>query len=185
LVRLRETVRHIRDAVSAQQTFAGRSDFRQEVDLPALVEECLQLNRELLRASEVQVVVELPQLPELQLNKSKMSQVLANLIRNAIQSMQGQPSERRLTITARCVNDDGIEIEITDTGLGFGEDVRSKLFMHGFTTKPEGNGFGLHYCANAIHEAGGHITAQSPGPGQGATFRIQLPQVMPMPAATT
>jgi signal transduction histidine kinase len=186
VVRLREIVRHIRDAIAAQQTFAGRSDFRQEVELPALVDEILQLNQELLRTSEVQAVVELPSLPELQLNKSKMTQVLVNLVRNAIQSMQGQPSDsRRLTIAARCVEEDGIEIEVRDTGVGFGDDVRPKLFTHGFTTKPEGNGFGLHYCANAIREAGGLITAQSAGPGQGATFRIRLPHVMPAVAAST
>jgi signal transduction histidine kinase len=186
VVRLRETVRHIRDAIAAQQTFAGRSDFRQEVELPTLVNEVLQMNQELLRSSEVQVAINLPPLPELQLNKSKMTQVLVNLVRNAAQAMQEQPSDcRRLTITARSVEEEGLEIEITDTGMGFGEDVRAKLFSHGYTTKPEGNGFGLHYCANAVRETGGHISAQSAGPGQGATFRIRLPHVMPAAMATT
>ena len=178
--RLRETIRHIRDAIATQQTFAGRSNFQQEVDLRELIDEVLQLNQELVRSAEVQVVVNLPPLPELQLNKSKMTQVLVNLIRNAIQSMEDQPSDaRQLTIAAQCVDEDGIEIEITDTGKGFGEEVRTKLFTHGFTTKSDGNGFGLHYCANAIREACGHVTAQSLGVGQGATFRIRLPHVMP------
>lgn len=184
VLRLRETVRHIRDAISTQQTFAGRSDFRQDVELKSLIDEILQMNHELIRSSEAQVVVDLPALPELQLNKSKMTQVLVNLIRNAIQSMHGQPSDcRRLTISARCAEDDGIVLEICDTGMGFTPDVEAKLFTHGFTTKPEGNGFGLHYCANAIRESGGHVTAQSAGAGQGATFRIQIPRVMP--ATTT
>jgi len=186
LVRLRETVRHIRAAIAEQQTFAGRSDFRQEVDMSALLDEVLRLNEEPLRAAEVQVAIEMPPLPELQLNKSKMSQVLVNLVRNAVQSMQGQSSDaRRLTIAVRAVEDGGVEIEVRDTGVGFDDDVRSKLFTHGFTTKPEGNGFGLHYCANAVREAGGYITAQSPGPGQGATFRIGLPHVIPAPLATS
>ena len=180
VLRLRETVRHIRDAISAQQTFAGRSDFRQDVELQPLLNEILKMNQELIRTSEVQVVVDLPALPELQLNKSKMTQVLVNLVRNAIQSMQDQPSDcRRLIISARCAEDDGIVIEICDTGMGFTPEVQAKLFTHGFTTKTDGNGFGLHHCANAIREAGGHVTAQSAGTGQGATFRIQLPHVMP------
>ena len=180
VLRLRETVRHIRDAISAQQTFAGRSDFRQDVELQPLLNEILKMNQELIRTSEVQVVVDLPALPELQLNKSKMTQVLVNLVRNAIQSMQDQPSDcRRLIISARCAEDDGIVIEICDTGMGFTPEVQAKLFTHGFTTKTDGNGFGLHYCANAIREAGGHVSAQSAGVGQGATFRIQLPHVMP------
>ncbi len=180
VVRLRETVRHIRDAIAAQQTFAGRSNFTQEVELPALIDEVLQMNQELLRSTEVDVVIELPPLPELQLNKSKMIQVLVNLVRNAIQAMQGQPSDaRRLTLSARIVEEDGLEIEVTDTGMGFEDDVLANLFTHGFTTKVDGNGFGLHYCANAIRESGGHITAQSAGSGQGATFRIRLHQVIP------
>ena len=178
VTRLRDTVRHIREAIATQQTFAGRSDFRQEVELPDLIDEILQMNQELIRTHEVKVVVDLPPLPELQLNKSKMTQVLVNLVRNAVQAMQGQPTDHRcLTITACCVEDNGIEIEVSDTGSGFGDEVREKLFTHGVTTKAEGNGFGLHYCANAIREADGHMTAQSAGAGLGATFRIRLPRV--------
>ncbi len=177
--RMRDTIRHICDAIATQQIFAGRSNFLQEVNLEVLIEEILLMNEALIRSSEVQVVVDLPPLPELQLNKSKMTQILVNLVRNAIQSMQSQPADaRRMTIAAKCVEEDGIEIAVTDTGTGFGEEVRTMLFTHGFTTKIEGNGFGLHFCANAIREAGGHITAQSSGVGQGASFRIRLPQVM-------
>lgn len=180
VARLRETVRHIRDAIAVQQNYAGRSNYRQDVSLDLLIQGALQINEELIRANEVQVSVEMPTLPELQLNKSKMTQVLVNLVRNAVQAMSQVPSDdRRLTIKARSVIDSGIEIEITDTGMGFNEATRAKLFTHGFTTKPEGNGFGLHYCANAIHEAEGHIAALSEGPGKGATFRIRLPHVMP------
>jgi two-component system NtrC family sensor kinase len=179
IVRLREIVRHIRDAISAQQVFAGRSDFRQDVDLPKLVDEALQINRDLIRITGTQISLEIEPLPELLLNKSKMIQILVNLVRNALQAMQEMPSDhRRLTIAARRAEEDGIEIELVDTGTGFGEDVRGRLFTHGFTTKPEGHGFGLHFCANAIRDAGGHITAQSAGTGQGATFRIRMPNVI-------
>ncbi|MDA1178948.1 MAG: ATP-binding protein, partial [Planctomycetota bacterium] len=180
VLRLRETIRHIRDAIAVQQTFAGRSNLRQEVDLRELVNEILLMNQEFLRSAEVQVDVNLPPLPELQLNKSKMTQVLVNLVRNAVQAMDQQTSDRRrLTIYACCVEDDGIEIEVSDTGMGFSQEVGDRLFTHGFTTKPEGNGFGLHYCANAIRESGGNISAHSDGVGHGASFRILLPHVVP------
>lgn len=180
VTRLRETIRHIRDAIAAQQTFAGRSDFRQDVELAGLIETVMGMNQELVRSTETKVTIDLPPLPELQLNKSKMTQVLVNLVRNAIQAMQDVPSDRRhLKIVASCVEDSGIEIEIADTGTGFSDELKSRLFTHGFTTKPEGNGFGLHYCANAIRESGGNVSAHSGGPGQGASFRIRLPRVMP------
>jgi signal transduction histidine kinase len=146
----------------------------------------LILNHEQLVAYQIDVEVDLPTLPDLLLNRSKMIQVLVNLVRNAIQAMHDQPpGVRRLTVSARTVGASGIEIEIRDTGCGFDDKVRAKLFTHGFTTKSEGNGFGLHYCANAVKAAGGQITAESPGPGQGAAFRVRLPQVMPMAVATT
>ncbi len=183
--RLRETIRHIRDAISAQQSYAGRSNFKQEVELSSLVDEALQMNQEFIRTSETKVTIDLPPLPELLLNKSKMIQVLVNLIRNAIQSMQATSSDSRiLKISAQSVDESGIEIEISDTGNGFSEEVRSQLFTHGFTTRLDGNGFGLHYCANAIRESGGAISAQSHGLGLGATFRIRLPNVIPQLVAS-
>lgn len=179
VIRLNTTVGHIRDVIDAQQHFAGQSEFRQEVELSALVDDALLLNRELLDSHRIEVKVDLPPLPKLLMNKSKMTQVLVNLVRNAVQAMQSRDSgERRLTISARTVEGDGIEIEVHDTGCGFDEGVRMKLFTHGFTTTSNGNGLGLHYCANAIQGAGGTVTAESPGPGLGATFRVRLFQAL-------
>jgi two-component system NtrC family sensor kinase len=184
--RLFETVRHIRDVIAAQQSYTGQSEFRQEVALASMVDEVLLLNHEQLLASRIEVEVDLPPLPELRLNKSKTTQVLVNLVRNAIQAMQNENGRPRvLTISAHLIDETGIEIEVADTGHGFDEDVRRKLFAHGFTTKPNGNGFGLHYCANAVQGSGGHITAESPGPGLGATFRVRLFDVVSLSQIVT
>jgi two-component system, NtrC family, sensor kinase len=51
----------------------------------------------------------------------------------------------------------------------------TKIFNHGFTTKKDGHGFGLHSGANAAKEMGGRLTASSDGPGKGATFTLELP----------
>ncbi len=179
LDRLRETIRHIRDAITSQQTFARSSDFRQEVELAGLVAEALLLNKDLIHLAEVTVELQIPPLPELHLNKGRLNQVLVNLIRNAVQSMQSQASDdRRLTISAGLVESTALRLDITDTGGGISAEVLAKLFTHGFTTKPDGNGFGLHYCANVIREAGGSITAESAGVGLGATFHVYLPNVL-------
>ena len=104
-----------------------------------------------------------------------MTQVLVNLVRNAVQSMQMHAADdRRLTISARAIDEDGIEIEIADTGAGFGEEVRSKLFSHGFTTKPEGVGLGLAVVSKIIEEHDGKISVDST-PGEGSVFVIHLP----------
>ncbi len=179
VVRLQETARHIAEIIAAQQSYARRSDFRHEVNLNELIEDVLTINQEMMRAAEIQVAVHVPELPELLLNKSKLSQVLVNLVRNSLQAMQSTPSDqRRLVLKCQLVNDSDLEIEISDSGIGFDQATQNKLFTHGFTTKPTGNGLGLHYCANAVRELGGHIAAHSAGLGQGATFRIRIPNIL-------
>ena len=51
----------------------------------------------------------------------------------------------------------------------------NKIFSYGFTTKPEGHGFGLHHSANAMTSMGGRIEIQSDGLGSGATFLLFFP----------
>jgi len=60
-------------------------------------------------------------------------------------------------------------------GIGIAPDHLTQIFAHGFTTKKEGHGFGLHSAANAAREMGGSITAASEGPGKGAVFTLDLP----------
>ncbi len=53
--------------------------------------------------------------------------------------------------------------------------TRTKIFAHGFTTREEGHGFGLHSAANAAREMGGNLSVASDGPNRGATFTLDLP----------
>jgi two-component system NtrC family sensor kinase len=64
---------------------------------------------------------------------------------------------------------------LTDNGHGIAPDNLTRIFGHGFTTRKDGHGFGLHSGANAAHEMGGSLTAQSGGVGRGATFTLELP----------
>jgi signal transduction histidine kinase len=183
VARLQLTIRHIGDAIASQQKHAGRTDFRQDVDLPSLIHDALQLNQEMLDEAHVEVDVRVPTLPDVQLNRSKMLQILVNLIRNAAQAMRQHSEEsRQLGISAQLFDDGTLELVVSDTGPGFDAVVQAQLFTYGFTTKPEGHGCGLHYCANAVNEVGGSIVAESAGPGLGASFRIRIPQAGPVAA---
>ena len=66
-----------------------------------------------------------------------------------------------------------------DNGIGIPPENLTRIFNHGFTTRKEGHGFGLHSGALAAKEMGGSLTVQSDGPGQGATFTLELPQISP------
>ncbi|MOA69557.1 Sensor protein ZraS [compost metagenome] len=62
-----------------------------------------------------------------------------------------------------------------DDGEGIAAQNLTRIFAHGFTTRKNGHGFGLHSCALAAMEMGGSLTAHSEGPGRGATFTLELP----------
>jgi signal transduction histidine kinase len=68
---------------------------------------------------------------------------------------------------------------VTDNGIGISQENLTRIFSHGFTTKRDGHGFGLHSGAIAAREMGGSLYARSDGPGQGATFVLELPLSAP------
>jgi signal transduction histidine kinase len=76
----------------------------------------------------------------------------------------------------RVADGDGrIKISVMDNGVGIPAENLNRIFSHGFTTKKDGHGFGLHSGALAVREMGGSLAAQSDGPGKGATFTLELP----------
>ena len=62
---------------------------------------------------------------------------------------------------------------ISDTGIGLSD--LTMLFQHGYTTKQDGHGFGLHYCKEAMINMGGDLIAESDGTGKGASFTLSFP----------
>jgi len=68
-----------------------------------------------------------------------------------------------------------VQIYVTDNGVGIAAENLTRVFAFGYTTKKAGHGFGLHSSALAAREMGGSLVAQSDGPGQGATFVLELP----------
>jgi signal transduction histidine kinase len=64
---------------------------------------------------------------------------------------------------------------VRDNGVGIQPNHLAKIFAHGFTTRAEGHGFGLHSSANAASEMGGKLTVASEGFDCGATFTLEIP----------
>jgi signal transduction histidine kinase len=104
-------------------------------------------------------------------------QVLVNLISNAKHALSGpRCARRRLELEVRAADESpGIAIVVRDSGAGILPENLERLFRYGYTTRPDGHGFGLHMSALAARELGGKLFAESGGPGRGATFVLQLP----------
>lgn len=110
------------------------------------------------------------------LDKHKLLQILLNLISNAKYALNEKPpGERRLTLKIDRPREDRIRMQVADSGMGIAPELLTKIFQHGFTTRKEGHGFGLHSCALAAQALGGSLTAHSGGPGRGAVFTLELP----------
>jgi len=105
----------------------------------------------------------------------QIQQVTLNLIRNAVDAMRGISSrKKRLTLTTSIVDGQGVEVCVSDTGIGLSDEVRHKMFDAFFTTKAEGLGMGLAICRTIVEAHEGRIWA-TPNPPHGTAFRFVIP----------
>jgi len=174
---LRKNVDHIKDIVVMQQSYAQVAGVKETVKLVELVEDALRMNVGALGRHEVQVLREFdPGSPlEITVEKHKVLQILINVIRNAKYACDDSGrSDKRLTVRVSS-NAEAVEISVADNGVGIPAENLDRIFNHGFTTRKNGHGFGLHGSALAAQEMGGALRAQSDGLGKGATFTLRLP----------
>jgi two-component system, LuxR family, sensor kinase FixL len=167
-LRAGQIIRRLRDFVSR-----GESERRVE-SLAKLIEEAGALGLAGAREQSVQLRFNVNPLDDLVLvDRVQIQQVLVNLFRNALEAMAQSP-RRELVATNRRVADDMIEVEVSDTGTGFHDDVKLNLFQTFFTTKETGMGVGLSISRSIIEAHGGRMWAENNATG-GATFRFTLP----------
>jgi signal transduction histidine kinase len=114
--------------------------------------------------------------PPLWVDRHRLLQILLNLLSNARHAMQESGrADPCLTIRVEPGGEGRLRISVADNGVGVAPEHLSRLFSHGFTTKKDGHGFGLHTSAVAAEELGGVLSCASAGRGQGATFTLELP----------
>jgi PAS domain S-box-containing protein len=167
-------------AFSRRQVLAARV-----VNLNAIVED---LSRMLQRILGEQIELRLlldPKLGKTRADPVQMQQVIVNLAVNAKDAMAAEGGQ--LTIETRSCDCVGIrpelegpcvELIVRDNGCGMSREVRSRIFEPFYSTKGEGKGTGLGLSTvyGIVRQSGGDIQVES-SPGEGSTFRIQLPLV--------
>ena len=163
---------------------------RTTVDLHALITDTLELLAPVLRVDTITVDLCLQaELPRLWADPHQLQQVLVNLVTNAQQALREVATPRQLTLTTRWHPERArITLEVADSGPGMPPQIQGHIFEPFFTTKPPGvgTGLGLPLCQGIIEGHGGTIDVTST-PGQGTTFRIELPvgtvpRLLPVPA---
>lgn len=174
---LGQHIEHIKEIVAMQQNYAKVSGVYENLPVVPLVEDALRMNAAAFERHGIEVIREFaPDLPVVHVDRHKALQILINLLRNAKYAMDaGDPPHKRLVVRINQSSPERARITVADNGVGIAPENLTKIFNHGFTTKADGHGFGLHSGANAAREMGGSLTAQSEGPGKGAEFNLELP----------
>jgi signal transduction histidine kinase len=173
---LAQKVEHIKSVIAAQQSYARRVTYREELQVERVINDVLAMHGPSLSKHEVQVRTDFHPVPRVLLEKNKLVQVLDNLVKNAIESMRDAgAADAVLSVGIAPAGDDRIRITVRDTGGGIAPEHLKSIFNYGFTTKRDGNGFGLHSSALAMSDIGGTIAVSSDGHGRGATFTIEFP----------
>jgi two-component system sensor kinase FixL len=166
-LRAGQIIRRLREFVAR-----GETERRTE-NLPKLIEEASALA--LVGAGEYDVRVNFqfdPAAGAVFADKIQIQQVLLNLIRNAMEAMQGCP-RRELTISTLAAGDAMVEIRVADTGPGIAEQIGARLFQPFITTKAKGMGIGLSISRTIIEAHGGKLWVE-PNPGGGTLFHVTL-----------
>ncbi|WP_455592960.1 sensor histidine kinase [Bacteroides sp.] len=104
-------------------------------------------------------------------DENQLSQVFLNLLKNAMQALEGQ-SKGEISIIVE--QSKRLLIEISDNGPGISTDIQEQIFIPFFTTKPEGTGIGLSLCKQIIRQHEGHLSIKESRPGK-TVFSIDLP----------
>jgi PAS domain S-box-containing protein len=177
---LTKNIAHIKEIVAVQQDYAKVSGLTESLAATELVEDALEMNDAAFDRHCVEVTREFAEVPLVRVDKHKVLQVLINVIRNAKYAVsESSRRDKRITVRIGANDNRRVTITVSDNGIGIAQENLARIFAHGFTTKKDGHGFGLHSAALAATETGGSLSAHSDGPGQGATFTLELPMDEP------
>ena len=169
-------VEHIKAIVATQQNYATISGLVEKFDLSALVRDVVRMVHTGYERHQISLDLDFEDLPLLSADKHKVFQIMLNLLRNAKEAVkEGYNPQRSILVSIRCQGEDRVRVQVKDSGIGLSPENLTRIFAHGFTTKANGHGFGLHSGALAAREMGGTLSVESKGLGLGATFTLELP----------
>jgi signal transduction histidine kinase len=169
-------VGHIKGIVAMQQTYARCSGVFEKITLDEVMKDVLDITLPGMERHHIHVTIESDVLPPIKTDRHKVLQILLNLTRNAKDAIkESGNTERQIAIRMIRVGAERVAVHVSDTGIGIPPDNLVRIFSHGFTTKKEGHGFGLHSGSLAAKQLGGSLSVKSWGTNAGAVFTLELP----------
>ena len=167
---------HIKQIVSMQQNYSKVAGVVEKTDLVEIVEDAIRIHSGAYARHSVVVEKQYQAKPTVFVDRHKILQILGNLLSNAKYACDGSTKkDKKVVVRVETLPGNFVRMEVTDNGMGISKENLGRIFTQGFTTRREGHGFGLHGSALSAREIGGTLTVASDGPGEGATFTLEIP----------
>jgi PAS domain S-box-containing protein len=171
-----KNVEHIKDIIVMQQDYARVAGRMEPLSLRQVVDDALEVSNTSFYRHRITVERRFSDVPKVLADRHKLLQILINLIRNAKHALEDSNTQDRILILEVSLpQPELVRLRVIDNGIGIPPENLKRIFNHGFTTKEQGHGFGLHSSAIAAREMGGSLTAHSDGAQRGATFVLEVP----------
>ena len=167
-----------------RELFRMHSVSKEPLDMNNVIREVAMIARPRLHKSHVQLATSFAvDLPTVMGDRIELEQVLLNLIANSIDATEHLlPSQRRVLITTAQAGRNGVQVCVSDNGVGLASVDLEQLFRLSYTTKPSGTGIGLSLCRSIVEAHGGRMWARA-NPVAGATFCFTIPEALAEQAA--
>lgn len=179
---LEQGVGHIKEIVSIQQSYATMRGLVEHIEMSEVVEDALKMSQGAFLRHGVKLRRAFEPMPKITGERGKILQILHNLLRNAKHAVdESSTIEKTIEVRIEAGSAGMVRVIVKDNGVGIHPQNLTRIFAQGFTTRKSGHGFGLHSAANAAKEMRCSLTAQSEGPGTGASFILELPCAKEMP----
>jgi len=173
---LARNIEHIKEVVAVQQSYAKVSGVFETLQAEHLVEDSIAMNIGAFERHGVILERKYSPSPAVRVDRHRVLQILINLLRNAKYALDDvQRLDKRITVSIAPVGEKSVHVVVKDNGIGISQENLALVFSHGFTTRENGHGFGLHSGALAAQEMGGSLRAESLGVRRGAIFTLELP----------
>ncbi|WP_367607594.1 ATP-binding protein [Legionella sp. W05-934-2] len=173
---LEKNVNFIKEIISRQQSLSGGSNLIEKISVAEIIDDAVK--SVILEQYQINVQISIDtNISTFETDKSKLFQILTNLLSNAKDSvlLNNVSQTKVIIVSANNIDGSDISIKVADNGVGIRKDDLNRIFSFGFTTKKQGHGFGLHCSAIYARDLGGHLFAESNGPGKGSQFVLDIP----------
>jgi signal transduction histidine kinase len=169
-------ITHIQDILQVQRQYVNGNDTaeRKPVRLRRVIDDCMSMLFASIEKRGIHVTLSIPEeLPAIEGDRTRLMQVILNIIKNSIEAIDITATEKTISI---CAEADKAELvlQIKDNGQGFDQATGRQLFQRGFTTKASGSGLGLDHCRFIIENHNGTIDLTSEGFGKGSVATIKF-----------